>query len=255
MTVWNTAPAPTNPPLTEKEAAEFFALADIVCPNWPELSQLAPEPLAVVVSNGAEEETSESGSGCEASEARSAVARAAGVLLTQGAQRVLVTLGGDGAMLVSRRPIAALTDAESAVLFGGGGGEEEEGVEGVTETARSFISELIEMGRLQAAGPDGTPVALHWAFVGSNDVAAIDTVGAGDTFMGAFVASFVSCHRDQRERLPAPAAQLAPGDAKFAMIDDRLVLAAMLRANAAAGISVTRQGTQTATPYAWELPF
>ena len=111
------------------------------------------------------------------------------------------------------------------------------------------------MGRLQAAGPDGTPVALHWAFVGSNDVAAIDTVGAGDTFMGAFVASFVSCHCDQRERLPAPAAQLTPGDAKFAMIDDRLVLAAMLRANAAAGISVTRQGTQTATPYTWELPF
>ena len=53
LTVWNTAPAPTNPPLTEKEAAEFFALADIVCPNWPELSQLAPEPLAEV--SGTEE--------------------------------------------------------------------------------------------------------------------------------------------------------------------------------------------------------
>ena len=38
-------------------------------------------------------------------------------------------------------------------------------------------------------------------------------------------------------------------------IDDDLVLLAMARANAAAGISVTRPGTQTATPYASEMPF
>ena len=230
LTVLNTAPAPSNPPLSRREAEAFFSLADIVCPNQPELAMLTAS-LA---------DTAPPGDG----DADAAVAAAASELLRYGARRVLVTLGGDGAMLVSGEPIgdvAASSEALAACLLGSS----------PSSSHASLVSVLKSVQIGSGGGHAGG--AYHWAIVPGTDDRPIDTVGAGDTFMGAFVATYVQAKQQQQQQQR----QLQGGEdeREEGFIDDDLVLLAMARANAAAGISVTRPGTQTATPYASEMPF
>jgi ribokinase len=64
----------------------------------------------------------------------------------------------------------------------------------------------------------------------------VDTVGAGDAFMGAF-AHFVCALQDQAE-----------AEGGSGSLDSSLVIEACRRANVYAGVSVTRRGTQTSFP-------
>eukprot|EP00656_Telonema_subtile_P012539 TRINITY_DN16313_c0_g1_i1.p1 TRINITY_DN16313_c0_g1~~TRINITY_DN16313_c0_g1_i1.p1 ORF type:complete len:330 (+),score=62.92 TRINITY_DN16313_c0_g1_i1:145-1134(+) len=140
--ILNTAPAQQTLP------DEFFQVADIVCPNQPELELLTGMPTSTIQE----------------------AAAAASKLLERGAAQVICTLGKDGCMLVN---------------------EHEQ---------------------------------YH---VPATDDVAIDTVGAGDAFLGAFAHFFVQ----------------SGGDVK----------SSMRHANVVSGISVTRRGTQTSFPAAEEV--
>ena len=175
-------------------------------------------------------------------------------LLRCGAKRVLVTLGGDGAMLVSASPISVPTESEAVQL-----GAIPAGFLPPFELGDSTI----DGSAAAAAAVAAAEPYYYWAKIPGTPDKPVDTVGAGDTFMGAFVASYV----DGKKRMHASSSGGsssssssssqggADGSDNGNAIDDRLVLLAMARANVAAGISVTRPGTQTATPHAHEMPF
>ena len=149
-----------------------------------------------------------------------AAARAAGAVSVLNPSPV-----GDGRSLVAAADVVVVNQAEAAELSGavGGGvrrGRGDRSGPGDRGGERTVVVTLGAAGAV-AVAPDGEPVV-----VAGTPVEAVDTTGAGDCFLGVF------------------AAGLADGGS---------LGEAVVRANRAAAIAVTRPGTVPAMPTAAEV--